>query len=72
VIDFEPILAGQLYGSRSGPAVFDRVGLDREVPTLVWPNGADFDPATLDDWPEHLASLKAMATRWVKMELADE
>ena len=72
VIDFEPILAGQIYGPLRDEALFDQVSLDPEVNTLVWPNGADFDPATLHDWPEHLASLKTMATRWAKMELDDE
>jgi hypothetical protein len=30
-------------------ALFRQVRLDSEVHTLVWPNGADFDPATLHD-----------------------
>jgi len=38
--------------------------LDREVHALVWPNGADFDPATLHDWPEHEAAMIALARRW--------
>jgi len=31
---------------------------------LVWPNGADFDPATLHDWPELGDELAAMARSW--------
>ena len=31
---------------------------------LVWPNGADFDPATLHDWPEHEAGMVALARQW--------
>ena len=64
VIDFHPMLAGELYGPLRDPAVFNQVQLDPEVQTLVWPNGADFDPATLHDWPQHLEALMAAAKRW--------
>ena len=50
-IDFTPVLAGELYGPLQDPDVFSQVRLDPEVHTLVWPNGADFDPTTLHDWP---------------------
>jgi hypothetical protein len=50
-IDFQPILAGELFGPLRDLAMFNRVRIDPEVHTLVWPNGADFDPATLHDWP---------------------
>ena len=63
-IDFEPILAGELFGPLRDPKVFAQVKLDSEVHTLVWPSGADFDPATLHDWPDHEASFKAAAERW--------
>lgn len=43
---------------------FNSVSLDREVDTLVWPNGADFGPATLHGWPEHEAGMVALARRW--------
>ena len=64
VIDFSPILKGELYGPLRDVALFHQVQLDPEVHTLVWPNGADFDPATLHDWPEHLEKLKALARQW--------
>jgi Protein of unknown function (DUF2442) len=64
VIDFAPILAGELYGPLREAALFNQVQLDPEVQTLVWPNGADFDPATLHDWPEHLEGMKALARQW--------
>lgn len=63
-IDFESVLAGELYGPLRDPAEFARVTLDREVHTLVWPSGADFDPAILHDWPAHEAAFKAAAQRW--------
>jgi hypothetical protein len=36
----------------------------RPLTTAVWPNGADFDPATLHDWPEHIDALTALARKW--------
>jgi hypothetical protein len=43
VIDFRPVLRGEIYGPLRDLALFNRVSLDAEVHTLVWPNGADFD-----------------------------
>jgi hypothetical protein len=63
-IDFRPVLEGQLYGPLRDLNQFNSVTLDREVHTLVWPNGADFDAATLHDWPEHEAAMVALAQRW--------
>jgi hypothetical protein len=64
VIDFLPILEGELYGPLRDVALFNQVQLDPEVHTLVWPNGADFDPEPLHNWPEYLESLKALARQW--------
>ena len=66
-IDFEPILEGELYGPLRDPAVFAQVALDPEIHTVVWPCGADFDPATLHDWPEHEAAFCAAAKRWSRV-----
>ena len=63
-IDFEPVLEGELFGPFRDPRVFAQVKLDAEVHTLVWPAGADFDPATLHDWPEHGEAFRAAAQRW--------
>lgn len=63
-IDFAGILKGELYGPLRDPAVFAQVTLDPEIHTVVWPCGADFDPATLHDWPEHEAAFRAAAKRW--------
>jgi Protein of unknown function (DUF2442) len=60
-IDFQPVLAGQLYGPLQELSLFNQVKIDPEVRTLVWPNGADFDPATLHDWPEQVETLKESA-----------
>jgi Protein of unknown function (DUF2442) len=51
IIDFRPVLAGELFGPLNELNLFNQVRLDSEVHTLTWPNGADFDPATLHDWP---------------------
>jgi len=64
VIDFTPVLCGELYGPLNDETLFNQVQIDPEVHTLVWPNGADFDPATLHDWPEYVEELKALAGRW--------
>ena len=64
LIDFRPILTGEIYGPLRDPMVFNQVQLDPEIQTLVWPNGADFDPATLHDWPQHLETLLARAQQW--------
>jgi uncharacterized protein DUF2442 len=63
-IDFRPVLEGDLYGPLRDLSQFNSVSLDDEVHTLLWPNGADFDPATLHDWPDHEAAMVALARRW--------
>ena len=64
VVNFEPILRGELYGPLRDPRLFNQVALDTQAGTLVWPNGADFDPATLHDWPQCEAAFVEMASRW--------
>lgn len=51
VINFEPVLVGEMYGPLRDHTLFRQVRLDPEVKTLVWPNGADFDPYVLHEWP---------------------
>jgi hypothetical protein len=63
-IDFSSVLAGELFGPLKDLSVFNQVGVDPETHTLVWPNGADFDPATLHDWPEYAEALAARARQW--------
>ena len=62
-IDFQPILAGELDGALRDVELFNRVRIDPDVRTLVWPNGADFDPATLHDWPEYEGEMRQIARR---------
>ena len=63
-IDFRPVLAGELFGPLQDVSIFNQVRIDPEVHTLVWPNGADFDPAMLHDWPENAAALAERAREW--------
>ena len=65
VIDFRPVLKGEMYGPLKDPVVFNQVRIDPEVHTLVWPNGADFDPAILHNWAESSPALKTLAEKWV-------
>ncbi len=64
VIDFEPVLFGQLFHPLRDLELFNQVQIDPDVQTLVWPNGAGFDPATLHDWPQHAGELAARARSW--------
>lgn len=50
VINFRPILQGEVFGTLQDLKLFEQVRLDQEARTLVWPNGADFDPETLRYW----------------------
>jgi len=61
VINFEPVLTGELFGPLRDLNLFNQVTIDPEVHTLVWPNGADFEPATLHDWPDIVNELVAQA-----------
>ncbi|HTG15132.1 MAG TPA: DUF2442 domain-containing protein [Blastocatellia bacterium] len=63
-IYFQPVLAGELYRPLRDLALFEQVRVDPEVHTLIWPNGADFDPATLHDWPIYVEALIARAKQW--------
>ncbi len=64
IINFQPILKGELYQPLRDLALFNQVRIDHEVHTLVWPNGADFDPATLHDWTEYNRALTTHFQQW--------
>jgi hypothetical protein len=63
-IDFLPMLKGEMYEPLRNADLFNRVMIDPEVHTLVWPNGADFDPATLHNWNEHIGAFIDQARKW--------
>jgi hypothetical protein len=57
VVDFEPVLYGEMYSPLRDPNLFSQVRLDADIKTLVWPNGADFDPYVLHEWPRIVEQL---------------
>ena len=63
-IKFLPVLEGELFGPLKDLNIFNAVSLSDDAYTLVWPNGADFDPATLHDWPEVEGEFIQMAQSW--------
>jgi hypothetical protein len=67
-INFRPVLVGELYGPLQDEKLFNQVEIDPEIHTLVWPNGADFDPETLHDWPIYLDEM----TRLVRQSDPDK
>jgi hypothetical protein len=66
VMNFEPVLYGEMWGPLRDPAVFNQVRLDPVAHTLTWPNGADFDPETLRNWPDYKEELAARAQQWAQ------
>ena len=64
LIDFQPVLKGALFAPLRDLATFNAVTLDAESGTLTWPNGADFDPAALHDWPDVCDELAHRAREW--------
>jgi len=48
-IDLEPAFRGPVFEPLRDPAYFRQFRIDADFDTLVWPNGADFDPEFLYD-----------------------
>ena len=65
-IDFRSVLEGEVFAPLQDLNVFNAVELDPTFGTIQWPNGADFDPETLHDWPKYRDDLIAMARRWAR------
>jgi hypothetical protein len=66
VIDFAPMLHGYYFGPLRDLGLFNQVRIDPEIHTLVWPNDADFDPATLYNWNN--GEGQELATRMAQFE----
>lgn len=67
VIDFLPVLNGELFEPLRDLSIFNLVKIDEEAHTIIWPNGADFDPATLHDWGLYQSEIINRAQQWDKV-----
>lgn len=63
-INFEKVLHGEMFAPLRDLDLFNLVTIDPEVLTIVWPNGADFDPAILHDWDKYEDELINRAKGW--------
>lgn len=54
---WQPVLYGEVYGVLRELAFSAQVRLAPEVRTLVWPNGAGFDPYVLHEWSRAVEQL---------------
>jgi hypothetical protein len=52
IMDLAPRIVGRggLLGALEDPQLFQRMTLNSELGTIVWPNGADFCPDLLHAW----------------------
>ncbi|MBA4181200.1 MAG: DUF2442 domain-containing protein [Anaerolinea sp.] len=63
-IDFARVLRGELYGPLQDTKLFAAATIDPDAGTVTWPNGADFDPETLQNWPRYEDALRKRAQEW--------
>jgi Protein of unknown function (DUF2442) len=68
IIDFRPVLYGEVWGPLQDLTLFNQVALDPVAHTLTWPNGADFDPEMLRNWPEYVDELANRVRQWVRVQ----
>ena len=71
MINFEPVLYGEVYSPLREKRVFEQVVLDEETHTLVWLNGADFDPWMLHEWPSLGDHLITRAQEWKRLQTGE-
>jgi hypothetical protein len=67
IINFEPVLYGEMWGALRDLTFFRQAQIDPIARTLSWPNGADFDPETLRNWPNYQEELAARAQAWERV-----
>lgn len=64
VIDYRPVLEGELFGPLRDATLFSQVQIDVEAHTLVWPNGPDIDLAILHNWQDAWPAIKRLVEKW--------
>ncbi len=69
-VDLSGSFWGSLFRPLEDPKFFRQVKLNPEVRTIVWPNGADFDPETLYNWDEYADWFRNKAHSIREMESA--
>jgi hypothetical protein len=62
-INLEPVLYGGLYKPLRKHDLFSQVTVDDEVGTVVWPNGADFEPDLLYAWDEYVDTFASQMSK---------
>ena len=68
VIDLTPVLKGELYGPLKNKDLFNQVRVNKELHTIEWPNGADFEPSLLYQWESVKDDFIKMASSWEVIE----
>jgi hypothetical protein len=59
VIDFQPLLHGEVFEPLRDLSEFTKVAVNRESGTIEWPTGADYNPVVLHDWPDYKDAILA-------------
>lgn len=67
-IDFRDVLGGELLRPLRDTAFFNRVFISEGIPTLTWPNGADFNPDHLYDWQNYKQFYIERAEKWEEQD----
>ena len=52
VVDLSSVLTGPIFEPLQTPNYFALVSIDEVAGTVVWPNGADFAPEALYEFPD--------------------